>query len=113
MKYFLTILIIIAFSGVSNAQEKAIILEKKMVTVRAGDYKPFFITNNNKPIPVEAFKMDETTVTNAEFLEFVKANPQWRRAKVNRLFADTNYLRHWKVIYPLENPIKRFIILRL
>jgi formylglycine-generating enzyme required for sulfatase activity len=43
---------------------------------------------------VLAFKMDETAVTNVEYLEFVKANPQWRKSNVNRLFADTNYLKY-------------------
>lgn len=40
--------------------------------------------------------MDETAVTNLEFLDFVKANPQWRRSNVNRLFADSNYLKYWE-----------------
>jgi formylglycine-generating enzyme required for sulfatase activity len=34
-------------------------------------------------------------VTNAEFLEFVRANPRWQRSQVKRLFADSGYLRHW------------------
>jgi formylglycine-generating enzyme required for sulfatase activity len=67
-----------------------------MITVPAGNYKPFFITKSDKPIHVASFKMDETAVTNLEFLEFVKANPQWRRSKVNRLFADANYLKYWE-----------------
>ncbi len=67
-----------------------------MITVPRGNYKPFFVTKSDKPIPVAAFKMDETAVTNAEFLEFVTANPEWRRSKVNRLFADTNYLHYWE-----------------
>lgn len=85
-----------AFFCAANAQKKAVVFEKKMAVVHAGNYKPFFITKSDKPVAVAAFNMDETAVTNQEFLEFVKANPQWRRSKVNRLFADTNYLRHWK-----------------
>jgi formylglycine-generating enzyme required for sulfatase activity len=96
MKYFLSILIATVFFCAANAQKKAVLSEKKMVTVSSGNYKPFFVTKNNRPIYVAAFKMDESAVTNAEFLQFVKANPQWRRSKVNRIFADTNYLRHWK-----------------
>jgi formylglycine-generating enzyme len=96
MKYFLIILMITTFFCAANAQKKVVFSEGKMATVPAGNYQPFFITPNNKPVPVPAFKMDETAVTNAEFLEFVKANSQWRRSKVNRLFADTNYLRHWQ-----------------
>jgi formylglycine-generating enzyme required for sulfatase activity len=87
---------ITAFFGAGFAQKKAVISKKKMITVPAGNYKPFFITKSDKPIHVAAFKMDETAVTNLEYLEFVKANPQWRRSKVNRLFADANYLKHWE-----------------
>ena len=96
MKYFLSILMTTVFFCAVNAQKKTVISEKKMVTVSAGNYQPFFATKNNRPFYVAAFKMDESAVTNAEFLQFVKANPQWRRSKVNRIFADTNYLRHWK-----------------
>ncbi len=67
-----------------------------MLVVPKGDYKPFFVTKSDKPLPVAAFRMDETAVTNLEYLEFVKANPEWRKSKVNRLFADTNYLRSWE-----------------
>lgn len=96
MKYFLTIFFATAFFRASDAQKKAVVLSKGMVTIPAGNYQPFFISETNKPLQVRAFRMDEHAVTNLEFLEFVKANPLWQRSKVNRLFADTNYLRHWK-----------------
>lgn len=96
MKYFLTILFVTAFFAVVNGQKKAVTTDKEMVTVPAGNYHPFFVTETNKPVLVKAFRMDEHAVTNQEFLGFVKANPQWQRSRVNRLFADTNYLRHWK-----------------
>lgn len=96
MRLFLTFLISATFFCVAGAQKKVAIAEKNMVVVSSGKYKPFFVTANSKPVPVASFRMDETAVTNAQFLEFVKANPMWRRSKVNRLFADTNYLRHWQ-----------------
>lgn len=96
MKKFLITLLAIAFFCDANAQEKAVAFNGKMLAIPAGSYQPFFITPNAKPLPVARFKLDETPVTNAGFLEFVKANPQWRRSKVNRLFADTNYLKYWK-----------------
>ena len=96
MKFLLTTILVTVFFGSAYAQQKAVTPFKKMVVIPAGKYNPFFITKANKPIPVVAFKMDEEAVTNIEFLEFVKQNPQWRRSKVNRLFADTNYLRHWQ-----------------
>ena len=96
MKHFLMILIVTAFFGASYAQKGAVTSEKKMVTIPAGNYEPFFVTKSDKPIHVPTFRIDETAVTNAEYLEFVRANPQWRRSKVNKLFADTNYLRYWE-----------------
>jgi len=36
-----------------------------------------------------------TQVTNSDFLEFVRARPQWRRSQVARAETDENYLRHW------------------
>jgi formylglycine-generating enzyme len=96
LKYFLTILLLTVFFGASDAQKKTVAFEKKMAIVPKGNYKPFFVTKSDKPLPVNAFRMDETAVTNLEYLEFVKANPEWRKSKVNRLFADTNYLRYWE-----------------
>ncbi len=67
-----------------------------MVKIVGGNYVPFFRLPNSAPVKLNTFLMDETAVTNAEFLEFVKANPQWRKSKVNRLFADSNYLKNWE-----------------
>lgn len=97
MKYILTILLLTGCFDISNAQQKKTVsFGKKMLKIPAGNYKPFFVTKSNKPIKVAAFKMDESAVTNTEFLLFVTANPEWRKSKVNRLFADSNYLRDWE-----------------
>lgn len=69
--------------------------DKKMIAVPKGLYNTFFISKSRKPIQVASFLMAETAVTNAEFLEFVKVNPSWRKSKANSLFVDENYLRHW------------------
>ena len=39
--------------------------------------------------------MDVEPVTNAEFLAFVTAHPEWRKSKVKPIFADDRYLRRW------------------
>jgi formylglycine-generating enzyme len=44
---------------------------------------------------VASFFLDVRQVTNAEYLEFVTAHPEWRRSQVNSLFADSSYLCHW------------------
>lgn len=68
-----------------------------MALVRDGIYKPLFRGENDpKEIPVKAFHVDICPVTNGEFLEFVRANPKWRRSQVKRLFADESYLQNWK-----------------
>lgn len=46
-------------------------------------------------VQVAAFRLDETPVTNAQFSAFVLEQPQWRRDRVTRLFADPEYLSHW------------------
>lgn len=94
MKHFL-ILIFTLLTALSAAAQSGS-TEKKMARIPAGTYTPFFKLPGTEPTPMPAFLMDETAVTNAEFLEFVKANPQWRRSKVSRLLADTNYLKYWK-----------------
>lgn len=67
-----------------------------MVDVPAGVYRPLFRgPNDPKEIPVRSFALDVYPVTNAEFLEFVRAEPRWQRSRVKRLFADENYLRSW------------------
>ena len=67
-----------------------------MASIPEGIYRPLFRSDNDaKEVPVKAFALDVYPVTNAEFLDFVRANPRWRRSQVKRLFADENYLKHW------------------
>ncbi|MBI3885419.1 MAG: formylglycine-generating enzyme family protein [Opitutae bacterium] len=64
--------------------------------IPSGTYLPL----NRSPkdlekIPVAAFWLAELPVTNAQFLDFVRAHPKWQRSNVSRLFADSSYLTHW------------------
>ena len=65
-----------------------------MVPIKGGVYKRP-LEKGGKTRVVEDFQIDVRQVTNTEFLAFVTAHPQWRRSRVNRLFADTRYLAHW------------------
>ena len=65
-----------------------------MVWVPASSYKPFY-AGKAVPRAVPPFFMDITQVTNAQFLDFVKEHPQWRRSQVNRSEADAGYLTQW------------------
>lgn len=66
----------------------------KMVLVDGGEYLPFYSADDSL-VAVAPFYMDERPVTNQEYLEFVKANPQWRRSNVKRIYADSMYLKDW------------------
>jgi formylglycine-generating enzyme required for sulfatase activity len=67
-----------------------------MTVIPAGVYVPL-IRSKDEPekVPVATFLLDVRPVTNAEFLEFVRAHPQWRRSRVSPLFADSGYLGDW------------------
>jgi sulfatase modifying factor 1 len=68
----------------------------EMALAPAGVYRPLFrVENEPKTVPVGAFRLDVVPVTNEDYLEFVRANPRWRRSQIKRLFADESYLRHW------------------
>lgn len=67
-----------------------------MVAVGPGSYRPIYAASvKEQEVPLPAFSLDVAPVTNAAFLEFVKANPLWRRDRVRGLFADPGYLKHW------------------
>ncbi|WP_187770677.1 formylglycine-generating enzyme family protein [Cognatilysobacter lacus] len=44
---------------------------------------------------VAPFALMRRPVTNAEFLDFVRTHPQWRRDRVARVFAEPRYLSQW------------------
>jgi sulfatase modifying factor 1 len=99
MSLRLLILMLVAMAGriVSGADTTAAPeAPAGMVAVPAGEHRPLFVLPNEpKTIPVARFALDKFPVTNGDFLEFVSANPRWRRSAVKRLFADQNYLKHW------------------
>ena len=52
-------------------------------------------TDSPIPVNVGAFHLRSTPVTNAEFLAFVNAHPEWRRDRVPAVFAESRYLQGW------------------
>jgi formylglycine-generating enzyme required for sulfatase activity len=67
-----------------------------MIKIPAGTYKAFLKKDSLKTIEVKAFLLGKYAVTNADFLQFVKAHPQWAKTKASPLYCDENYLRQWK-----------------
>lgn len=70
--------------------------EARSVLIGGGTLVPLFPPSpTEKEIPIPAFRLDRTPVTNAEFLQFVLRYPEWQRGRVSRLFAQDDYLKHW------------------
>jgi formylglycine-generating enzyme len=78
---------IVTFAGVAFAGP---------ARVGPGVYRPAFPTSaNDRAIEVPAFWLDREQVTNAEFREYVRAEPRWRRDRASQLVVDRDYLAHW------------------
>ncbi len=97
-KFFL-IIIMTVFSLKLNAQSQinTKVSDTKMVLVTGGYYTPLFRQKGNSEKElVRPFYLDIHAVTNEQFLRFVKANPEWSRSKVKKIFADESYLKDWQ-----------------
>ncbi|HVW22130.1 MAG TPA: formylglycine-generating enzyme family protein [Opitutaceae bacterium] len=67
-----------------------------MARIPAGAYAyPISVAPGAPTLHVPAFELDVRPVTNADFLEFVRARPEWSRSRVVRLYADPGYLGDW------------------
>lgn len=91
---------------ISDAKPQIFVLKpvvdvKKMVKIQGGTYEAFIGKDTGRIIKVESFYMDDSPVTNSEYLRFLKKNPQWARSKVLHLYADSTYLKHWKNDYEI------------
>ena len=69
-----------------------VVVASGMVLIPDGTYVPFFRDGGEGNQEIHSFTVDRLPVTTREFLEFVKANPEWRKSNVKRIFADERYL---------------------
>ena len=44
---------------------------------------------------LDAYYIDENEITNAQFKEFILANPEWQKNKIEEKFGNANYLLDW------------------
>lgn len=75
---------------------EAAISQTARVLVPAGSFHSVLPEIPGEPVPVDSFYMDETAVTNEQFVEFLKENPEWRRSEIPPIFTNDGYLREWK-----------------
>jgi formylglycine-generating enzyme required for sulfatase activity len=66
------------------------------VAVPEGSHAPFYPpTPELEKVAMPAFMLDDKPVTNAQYLAFVKANPEWAKGAISPLFAESGYLASW------------------
>ncbi len=65
------------------------------VFVPAGRYQPFFKRAQQTPVPVAPMCLGNAPVSNAQYLDFVREHPEWRKSQVDKLFAEDRYLANW------------------
>jgi formylglycine-generating enzyme required for sulfatase activity len=111
-----TIIALVAFtlgSFLNPLQSQPVERESKnvpegMALIPDGIYSPpFRSVNATNKIPVHEFYLDICPVTNEEFLEFVRANPKWRRSQVKSAAADDLYLKQWSGDLLFNEKIKK------
>lgn len=90
MRSIYIFIITLVLGGLGNIYAQPV----PMANIKGGEFVPLYGTKNI--VKVDDFKMDVYPVTNSDFREFLKSNPQWQRSKVKKLFADESYLNLWK-----------------
>lgn len=75
------------------SQPAAVPVARELVRIPAGTHVPFYGDGAGEAIA--AFDMDRYPVTQHDYVQFLGANPQWRRDRIRTVFADDDYLRDW------------------
>ena len=65
------------------------------VRIPGGAFRSALKYEDRATVRIAPFRLMETPVTNAQFLAFVTAHPQWRRGSAPSVFAEARYLQHW------------------
>lgn len=63
--------------------------------VEGAEFRSALPSGKEDRVKVPGFLLQEHPVTNAEFLAFVRAKPQWRRGATPAVMAGGDYLAHW------------------
>jgi formylglycine-generating enzyme required for sulfatase activity len=66
------------------------------VAIPGGVFKSVLKYEGSDRAKVAPFAIMRHPVTNAEFLAFVQAHPEWQRGKVPTVFAESRYLQGWQ-----------------
>ena len=77
-------------------------LRQQMVLIPAGTFQMGSNDEDSREdehpvrtVYVDAFYMDKYETTNAQYKEFIDANPQWQKNRIPKKYHDGDYLKHW------------------
>ena len=92
MRTFIVLFVVVA-SSAGSAEHS---FSNDFVHIPAGDFRSVIPeVEGDNLVAVAEFLVQETPVTNAEFLRFVLHRPDWQRGKAVSLFVDGQYLSAW------------------
>lgn len=66
-----------------------------LLPVTGAEFRSALPSGREDRVKVPDFLLQEHPVTNAEYLAFVRTNPQWRRGATPPVMAAGDYLAHW------------------
>lgn len=73
-----------------------------MVLIPAGEFQMGRVASEGAPneqpvhiVSIDAFYIDKYEVTNAQYKQFVNANPQWQKDRIDKALHDGTYLALW------------------
>lgn len=87
---------IVQSKPIVSSEIKFISSDKNMVKIPGGSYESFIGKDSGRVVTVQPFYIDETPVTQQEYLQFLKANPQWSKSNVLKIYSDSTYLKSWE-----------------
>lgn len=76
-------------------------------------YQPFFREKGETDKVVGPLFADKTSVTNIEFLDFLKKHPQWSKSKIQPIFTDAFYLAKWSGDFEFNKEITHHPVVRV
>ena len=80
-----------------HVEAQAPLVQRTTRQIRSGTFTPFYrgAVGEAPRTQVARFRIDAYPVTNEDFRVFVTEHAEWRRSRVARLFADSEYLANW------------------
>lgn len=67
-----------------------------MVAISGGQYRPLYMKKDSELYSVGEFLLDSVPVSNLSYFEFTQQYGKWRKSNIPTLFAEENYLGHWR-----------------